>query len=390
MNKKTTDFPTKTSFLTCPLFSECGGCEVQSSFHCPPVFLEVQNFFLEFGVGFSLNKEKLVEWRMRAKLAVRGESSNPKIGLFKKGTHDIISIPNCPMHHPLINNAVKILLDCMCKHKITAYQEIFLTGDLRYTQFVVEEKSNKIQLTLVFNSKNDEVLKRAQIASFLQDLSKDDIWHSIWINCNDRASNAIFGDFWFLYFGEKFLKQKLLNREIYLHPSSFSQAHFSLFEKLVLSLNEKMDPQKRVVELYAGIGGIGFSVLDKSSSVICSEINPYAKECFEKTKSMLSENERMKISFHSLSAEDSVSFLRDCEVLIVDPPRKGVDRSVLEAISQSDYLEQIIYVSCYFSSFKRDVEFLKSVGWKMDFAEGYLLFPGTNQIEVLCILRKSG
>lgn len=390
MNKKTTDFSTKTSFLACPLFSECGGCEVQKDFHCPPIFLEMKTFFLEDGVSFSLNEEKLTGWRMRAKLAVRGEGVNPEIGLFKKGTHDIISIPNCPMHHPLINSAVKILRDCMCKHKIIPYHEISSKGDLRYTQFVAQEKSNKIQLTLVFNAKDGEVLKRPQIASFLQDLSKDGLWHSIWINCNNKASNTIFGDFWFLYFGEKFLKQQLLGKEIYLHPASFSQAHFSLFEKLILSLNEKMDPQKKVVELYAGIGVIGFSVLEKSSSVICSEINPYAKECFEKTKNTLSEKEKMKISFHALSVEGSAAFLRDCEVLIVDPPRKGVDKSVLEAISQSDCLEQIVYVSCYFSSFKRDVEFLKSMGWKIDFAEGYLLFPGTNQIEVLCILRKSG
>lgn len=388
MNKQTTEFSTHT-FLECPLFSFCGGCVLQKDFHSPPSYFEIKKFFESKGVSFSLQSEKLLHWRKRAKLAIRGSSLHPEIGLFKKHSHEVLSIPNCPMHDPIINDAVKVLRACIESHKIDPYKEDLGAGDLRYAQFVIGE-AGKVQLTLVINAKEEEVLKNARTIAFFKDLSKNDLWHSVWINCNNKKTNTIFGEAWILYFGEKFLRQKLGNRDLYLHPASFSQAHFSLFEKLVFSIVEKIKPSKKVLELYAGVGGIGFSVLEKSSSVFCTEINPYAKECFEKTKNTLTNTEKEKIFFETLSAEDSICLLRDCEVLIVDPPRKGVDKKVLDAISHAKNLEQIVYVSCQFSSLVKDLEIIKNFGWNVSFAEGYLLFPGTDQVEVLCILEKSG
>jgi 23S rRNA (uracil1939-C5)-methyltransferase len=78
--------------------------------------------------------------------------------------------------------------------------------------------------------------------------------------------------------------------------------------------------------------------------------------------------------------------IQDAEVIIVDPPRKGLDASVLQAILSAKKAEQVIYISCHPLSFFRDCTQLLEKGWRVTLAETYLLFPGSDHVELLCIL----
>ena len=187
----------------CDLFFNCPCCFIKENILNPPIFNEMESFFKDKDVAFSQFSGATAGWRMRAKLAVRGSVKNPLIGLFKEGTHEVVPIPNCPMHHPSINKAVSQVKDAMIACGVHPYQESRNKGLVRYLQLAVEETTGLVQLTLVvFASELQKEIK--ELVAFLK---KDPIWHSIWVNFHPTPSNRIWGDTWSLLFGKVILSK---------------------------------------------------------------------------------------------------------------------------------------------------------------------------------------
>jgi len=301
-------------------------------------------------------------WRTRAKLAVRGTPEKVKIGLFKPGTHEVEDLVDCPDHHPAINRALHLLREA----PIVPYNEQTLTGELRYVQLTVERSTQKVQLVLVSNGKG-------RCENLLKGLNKGD-WHSIWVNTQEGSTNTIFGPTWDLQMGPRYLEQTLLGKSFYFHPACFMQANLDLFEEILLDIQNWAIAGQHLTEYYAGIGIISSILAEKCQSATLVEINPYAEECFQKS------GPPSHLQFFTGPTENYLDQLRD--ILIVHPPRKGLDRKVLEALKETS-LKQILYLSCNVETLKRDLEVLKSFGWKVKQAKGYHLFPNTDHIELL-------
>lgn len=381
-DKQSTEFST----IDCLHFNQCSGCEIQKEVILPPIWQEIKAEFhlLEPRLNLSLFHAEILGWRTRAKLAVRGSKKEPQIGLFKRGTHDVVDIPDCPLHHPLINQALQVLKETMIQHAMQPYDEKKKTGVLRYLQLTIERKTRKVQLVLVANLNNSD----PSLKEFVKQLYIHPLWHSIWINYNQAANNVIFSSNWSLQQGEEYLWEELAHTSLCFHPACFSQVHLSLFEKMLFSIKHSISKDKNVVEFYAGVGAIGLSVASLCKTLLCLEVNPFAKACFKASFERLPPHIQKRVSFEQGTSEAFCQKAQEAEVLIVDPPRKGLDAALLQAITSSCTLEQLIYVSCGWLSFKRDVEVLKKAGWQIEKTEGYLLFPGTNHIEILAFLKK--
>ncbi len=352
----------------------------------PHIYNEVKKFFQSIDpfLTIPLHNQEIIEWRTRSKLAVRGNEIEPEIGLFKKGTHEVVSIPDCPLHHPAINKAYQAVRQMIIEMKLLPYREDQLTGVLRYLQFVVERKSRRVQLSLTVNRHGkDPVVDR-----FVKQLYQERVFLGIWVNYLAESTNRVFGEKWELVAGEPYLVENLCGLTFFLHPACFAQAHLSLFERILRSIQQSVKKEANVVEFYAGIGIIGLSIVHLSRKIICSEINPYAEECFHLSRLQLKPEVQKKISFALGSVEKKLGLVDEGEILIIDPPRKGLDPLLLDKILTASHLKQLIYVSCGFYSFKRDCEKLLKNGWKVEKAEAYLLFPGTNHVEILCVLRR--
>ncbi|MBX3718310.1 MAG: class I SAM-dependent RNA methyltransferase [Parachlamydiales bacterium] len=372
--------------IRCNYFPICSGCEIHDGVTSPQIYNDVKSFFqsMDPSLLVPLYHQEIIGWRTRSKLAVRGREIEPEIGLFKKGTHEVVSIPDCPLHHPAINKAYEAVRQKIIEMKLPPYREDQLTGILRYLQFVVERKSRRVQLSLSVNRQGkDPVIDR-----FVKQLYKEGMFLGIWVNYLPGSTNRIFGDKWELIAGEPYLVENLCGLTFSLHPACFAQAHLSLFEKILKSVQQSIQKDSSVVEFYAGIGVIGLSVVHLCKKVICSEINPYSEECFHLSRLQLAPDLQKKVSFILGSVEKKLDLVDQGDVLIVDPPRKGLDPCLLDKILSSSHLKQLIYVSCGFYSFKRDCEKLLEKGWKVEKAEAYLLFPGTNHVETLCVLTR--
>ena len=365
------------STIECPHFDICSGCTLNGSVTHPPIWNEIESFFLHLSPELNprLNVGSVRNWRTRAKLAVRGSSQNPTIGLFRKKSHDAFAIPFCQVHHPAINRAVLILSEAIREAKIAPFDE--KKGLLRYAQFFVSLQTGQVSLSLVWNGR--ECVKEMDLLK--ERLLLKGPWHSIWHNFQPLITNRIFGDEWLCAFGESFIQQKLNGIEISFHPGAFSQAHWTLFEKLAHQVGKWVPNGARLLEIYSGVGALGLLASHRTARVDLVESNPFARLSFEAMTS------HENVHFHSLEAKDALHLLRKSDTIIVDPPRKGLDAVLLKALTKTS--GRLIYVSCDFQSFRRDALELPRYGWVLKEAEGFLLFPGTDHVEIASLFERT-
>lgn len=369
--------------IVCDLFSRCSGCKSLRGVRVPEVWDEICEFFKGVApIQVELISKEIRHWRSRAKLAVRGSLDLPQIGLFAEGSHEVVDMKSCSLHYPVMDDALEKIRKGIIEYKIKPYQEKGHLGRFRYVQMVVDRKSLKIQLSLVFKGSSLEENEKA----FVKRLYKERVFHSIWANYLPEKTNAIFGRSWELLEGEDVFFQEIGKIAFAFHPSCFAQAHLSLFEEMISYIDSLIAKDLSILELYAGVGCIGLSLADKAKKVLLVESSPYAKNSFEKSLNGLSLELKEKCLFLSSKVED-VDVLEG-DVILVDPPRKGLSRECKEKIFASD-AKQIIYISCGYESFMRDCLEILAKGWMLTDSRGFLLFPGTNHVEIVASFSKT-
>lgn len=269
--------------IGCVYFNKCSGCVVNSCKNPPEIFEHAKRYFdKHWHIDLGFKQGDIRSWRTRAKLAVRAHGGIV-IGLFEKGTHNVVSIPECQVHHPKINEAIKCLEKALKDAYLSAYDEKTHKGDLRYVQCVVERKSGRVQLSLVLNmhTAND------RWQAFIERLYEPLLWHSIWFNYNDQPQNTIFGKVWEKAAGQDVIWEHIAGLEIAFGPSHFGQANIQMYERLIFDIQKHVMQNSVICELYAGIGVIGLSLANQSKEVRISELEPKAEQFFTLAKNHL-------------------------------------------------------------------------------------------------------
>ncbi|KAJ0841186.1 putative methyltransferase [Helianthus annuus] len=445
--------------LNCPHFDSCSGCTHEDNLHRPVVLQEATTFFKKLGVSdFTFDTCRLWGWRCRAKLAIRGSSTDPLIGLYEEGTHNVVDIPDCKAHHPNINAAVELLKKGIKILNIEPYDEDERTGYLRYVQMAVTTyntslpaseryRSGRVQVSLVWNARSETSAsseKLNNLATFLWrnggPNSKVHLIHSVWANFQTSTNNVIFGNRWRHLLGERDFWEHVGGIDVYLPPSSFGQANTRAFDSLLQKLHKYVPIGSSVTDLYAGAGVIGLSLAStrkcrKEISVRCVEINKESKLAFEKTIDRLPSSLDSSISWHHADTSiEPLSWLVGSDILVVDPPRKGLDPSLIGALRDIKSAERkamtlesptfkakdekrpwilraredsvqipsrttqeenrslpqtLIYISCGWESFKENcTALLSSKAWHLSKAHGFNFFPGTQSIEILAVFKR--
>lgn len=378
--------------ILCTHFDECSGCQYKATLPPPEIYERAKTFFHTIGSPLELIQGDARHWRARAKLAVRKNGKDLLIGLYKEGTHDVVAIPFCRVHHPSINEAIERFKQAFSHTCLTVYNEHTGQGDLRYLQCIVERRTKKVSLGLVVNfSKNNAEKIKVWTEFFrqLQDNGKNTFWHSFWLNCNEAKTNAIFSQEWLHVLGSECLWEKICGIEIPYGPSHFGQANLELFERVIEDIHVHVPLQSNVIEFYAGMGVIGLTLAEKCASVIISEREKSAEHYFLQAKERLAYPVQKKVHFLTGAAEKQAELIEEADICVVDPPRKGLDQAFLQTLCQSSNVKEIIYVSCNFDSFARDcTQILSTSGMKLVSAKSYLFFPGTNHIEILAVFAR--
>jgi hypothetical protein len=293
--------------LQCPHFDVCSGCTVKSKFTETPTMIRATNVFKSLNIPFKIHMGNLTQWRTLVKLAIQPMSKwgGLRFGLYKEGSHEVVPIPECRIHHPRINEASEMIRLAALTTGVRGYipgtvpsesgrkSATESTGDLRYLQLSVERFTQKLQLVLVWNAVNyKSVASLSSLSRFLKLLKKrDDLFHSIYINFHPANNNNVFYQnvkAWNLVFGPPTIREKIGRCTFYFRPQIFKQANIDYFEGKIIPYIRKFIPQgSSVAELYAGIGIIGLNIADLAEDVLLSDANPFVNDVFDRCAATL-------------------------------------------------------------------------------------------------------
>ena len=151
-----------------------------------------------------------------------------------------------------------------------------------------------------------------------------------------------------------------------------------------------MDEKPFCVELYGGVGTIALNLSDAVSHIVSSDENPNNLKCFQDSVKQLPAEIQPLLDYKQKNAADMVTSESDlfqkCDLLVLDPPRKGLEDEVVDYLCKGhcSSIKLLVYVSCGFQAFQRDCDALLASGrWRVEFAEGHVLFPGSDAVETL-------
>jgi 23S rRNA (uracil1939-C5)-methyltransferase len=324
--------------------------------------------------------------RHRARLAVRGNAHNPKIGLFQADSHRIVHTPHCPVHHPLINEACFEIREAIRETETPPYADRPHRGALRYLQLVVERARNRVQVVLVGCGTSPDVLGELP-AAVERRLGKR--LQGLFFNAQPERSNAILGPTMTLLAGEPTIRESIRGVDVYFPPGAFGQNHLPLFECAVDRIAELVPSDSTIAEYYCGVGSIGLTLLGEARAVRFNERSPDGLSGLELGLAGRPEEERARATVLPGTAGERLDGLAGADLVLVDPPRRGLDESLRVALADAPPA-RLVYLACGLESLISDLSVLQQSGaLALRGLEVFDFFPFTQHVETLVWLDRA-
>ena len=311
---------------------------------------------------------------------VRGRTRTPKIGLFQEGSHRIADIPQCRIHHPLINRVAAAVRSAARDAGVEPYAERPHRGALRAIQVVVERRSQTAQLVLVENAA--QAGRVTELAEPLQ-RALGGALHSLWWNGNPERTNAILGAAWQHLAGPEVILEEVGGCEIAFPPGAFGQSHPELADRIARSAQRCIPDDARAVEFHAGCVPLGMGLLRRVERLTFNEVSAASLDGLARGIARRPEAERARATVRAGPAADHVDLLRESDAVLVDPPRSGLEPALLDALCAAPP-EQLVWVSCGLDAFLgQAASLLDRTRLRLRSLEAYALFPFTEHVETL-------
>ncbi|HWJ35277.1 MAG TPA: hypothetical protein VNR70_08420 [Steroidobacteraceae bacterium] len=325
-------------------------------------------------------------FRLRARLAIRGRLGSPKLGLFELGTHRVVHIPNCSVQHPLINRVAAVVRRALVDTRVTSYSDKAHLGLARYLQVVVERSSQTAQVVIVANS--DTPAPLAACFDLIRERLGSEL-HSLWFNANRERSNTILGPDFQNWCGPASVVERFGGARVHYPPGAFGQNNLDIAQDIIEHVRAQIPQGARVAEFYAGVGAIGLSVLAQASEIRMNEVSPHSLHGLELGLAELDSADRVKISVVPGPAGAAHLAASGAQVVIADPPRKGLDPELTEYLGEHPP-ERFVYVSCGLESFLRDAARLTSSGkLRLGALTAFNLLPFTEHVETVACFERA-
>lgn len=375
--------------VDCSHFRSCGGCvfrhisyEAEKELKRQKVIDAFQRLaHIEVPVKDIITCET-ERYRNKAQYPV-GFDKGIVAGFYAQKSHRIINSSDCALQPKEFAEIVEIIKCWMTEFGVPAYDSVNHTGLIRHIYIRKAFKTGQIMVCLVINGNN---LPYAD--ELCDDLMRFEEIKSIVINENTEKTNVILGKNCTTIWGEDYIEDILCGVKIRLSPLSFYQVNHDCAELLYKKALEYVETSghETVLDLYCGAGTIGLSMAKDVEKVIGVEIIP---EAIEDAKENAKRNNIENCEFYCGDAKDAVKMLRDKQItpdaVILDPPRKGCDREVLECVAEMNP-KRIVYVSCDVSTQARDCAILKELGYETVEVTPVDMFPKTAHTESVALI----
>lgn len=372
----------------CSQCDSCGGCafwhidyekerEIKRGF--------VQDAFARIGKLYPPVNEVVFgadeHYRNKAQYPV---SQDGKTGFYKKRSHEIIPCDDCLLQPKEFSKIQKLTELFVKQYGVSVYNEKTGKGLLRHI-YVRTSHIGDIMVVLVINGEN--LPHSDMFIEMLKSVFGDKL-KGVMLNINREKTNVVLGKQEKVLYGQGYIEDTVCGVRLRVSPMSFSQVNHNMAEKLYEYAADYANPEGRtVIDLYCGTGAIGLSLANRAKSVIGVEIVP---DAIKDAEYNAKENGIKNARFICADAAKAAQKLRDegvkSDVVIVDPPRKGCDKEVLEIIANNFCPERLVYVSCDPATLARDCKILSELGYEVVEATPVDLFPRTTHIETAALL----
>lgn len=397
--------------VVCPMARKCGGCQIQEmKYPAQLAFKEskVRGNLERIGevpgelldqimhpvVGMDEEGMQPFRYRNKAQFPI-GTDKDGRVtaGFYAGRTHSIIGNTDCVLGVEVNEEILNCILDFMEEFEIPAYDEVKHKGLVRHVLLRYGFKTDEIMVCLVINGKtiphcHDLVGRLRQIPGMT----------SITLSSNTAKTNVIMGDTIRLLWGQEFITDYIGEIKYQISPLSFYQVNPVQTEKLYgLALDYAgLTGNETVWDLYCGIGTISLFLAKKAKQVYGVEIVPQA---IDDARNNAKINDITNAEFYVGKAEEVLpEYYKEYEkthngekahadVIVVDPPRKGCEESLLQTIVDMQP-EKVVYVSCDSATLARDVKFLRANGYELKDVTPVDQFPHTVHVETVVLLSK--
>ncbi|MDD2501373.1 MAG: 23S rRNA (uracil(1939)-C(5))-methyltransferase RlmD [Geobacter sp.] len=331
-----------------------------------------------------LTPKRQLQYRTTAKLAVAGSHADPYIGIYRRASHDVVDLEDCPLHHPMINTVIKAVREGISKLKVPIYQDKNKSGILRYLVVRVSESTGEVMVTFVAARRAFNEIHH--LARLLQD--KVPQVKVLCQNVNSSEGNVIFGAHDHFLTKQQTIQERIGQVELLVSPRSFLQAQNDGARLLYETARDwaGLDGSQQVLDLYCGIGGIALTLAPVARQVLGVELN---KDAVADAKRNARLNNAKNCRFEAGDVLEILDDLLEDELrfncIVLNPPRKGCDRDVLDKVAEFAP-ERIVYVSCSPQTLGRDLDMLATKGYDCKKVQPVEMFPQTPHVENVALL----
>ncbi|MBQ9008955.1 MAG: 23S rRNA (uracil(1939)-C(5))-methyltransferase RlmD [Clostridia bacterium] len=373
----------------CPAYPQCGGCTARHMTYAATLEAKRQHVLdcfarighLSVEVPPVLGMEDPLCYRNKTALPAGGTAEAPLLGFFAPRSHRLVPAVHCPNAMRPTERIAEAVLAWMRQFRIAPYDEATGQGLLRHLVVRINRKQEAMA-TLVVNGKT--LPHAAELSGALAPLGVV----SLYMNENTRRTNVIFGDRFRLLSGEETLTDTLCGLTFDLSPASFFQVNPRQTETLYATALAFADLRlsDTLCDVYCGAGTITLMMARHCRQAVGVEIVPSA---VENARQNARRNGVPNVLFHEGKAEDLLpEMVRDGlrpNVIVVDPPRKGLELPVIEAIAEAKP-DRLVYVSCNPATQARDAALLKEKGFLIQKIQPVDMFPFTSHVETVLLM----
>ena len=377
----------------CPVAKLCGGCDFWHMDYAEETRLKaerVKTCLNRIG-GQQLETVPILAaptcygYRNKAQYPVAVKKGRAFAGFFRAGTHEVVENSRCRILPPEADLVKDKVIDYVNQYRVPVYDETTHTGLLRHIYVRRGAVSGQVLVCLAVNG---EKLPKAQ--ELIRRLKTVPGFTTLVLSVNTRKGNAVLGDKFITLHGPGYIEDTLCGLTFRLSPRSFYQVNHHQAQRLYETAIAQagITKQDTVLDLYCGVGTITLAMASAAGKVIGVEVVPQAVEdARDNAKRNGIENAEF---FCGDAGQAALQLEREGvrpDVVVVDPPRKGLNADTIEALSRMSP-RRIVYVSCDPATLSRDVALLKERGYELKTAQAADLFPRCAHVETVVLLSK--
>ena len=378
----------------CPVAKLCGGCDFWHMDYEEEARLKacrVRDCLNRIG-GEQLETVPILSaptcygYRNKAQYPVAARKGKAYAGFFRAGTHDVVGNDRCLILPEDTDRVKAAVMDYVNQYRVSVYDEVAHKGLLRHIYVRRGAVSGQVLVCLAINGKTIP-----HVPELIQSLQKIPGFTTLVLSVNTKKGNAVLGDEFITLYGPGYIEDTLCGLNFRLSPRSFYQVNHHQAQRLYEAAISQAEITKEdtVLDLYCGVGTITLAMAKAAGKVIGIEVIPQA---VEDAKDNAKRNGIENAEFFCGDAGQAALELEKqgirADVVVVDPPRKGLNADTIEALARFAP-RRIVYVSCDPATLARDVALLKEKGYALKNAMAADLFPRCSHVEsIVCLVKQ--